>query len=100
QHAVDGLAGEHVAAGRVDVDPEFLDVAELLEILPELLGCHLVSPPGIVGNLTVQEELADARLGRGLDLPEPTAVAAVRQCPRHPSHLLSRRTGPAARWPR
>src|SRR5690606_41379968 len=72
----DGLAGEHVATGAVDVNPQLVDVAEGLQVLTELTGRHFVTPPGEVADFSVKQQLADFRVvGRRPELPELTLAS-------------------------
>src|SRR5690606_27310495 len=55
----DRLAGEHVATGAVDVNPQLINVAEGLQVLAELPGRYFVTPPGEVADFAVKQQFAD-----------------------------------------
>src|SRR5690606_22856611 len=81
QHAVDGLPSEGVTAGTIDEHLQFLDVAQGLQVLVELLWRHFVAPPRHVRDLAIKQKLPDFRgARRGPELPELTPLA-------HPLHL-------------
>lgn len=82
EHGVDCLAGEDIADGEVDKDPEFGNIPQFVKFLLELFGGQVVKEPThavVTGDGAVDEELSGIRLvSSGPELPKHAAHIAPR----------------------